>query len=327
MLSNASSVDVLCLKHMPDLRLLRYFVAVADNGSVSAAARAVHVGQPSVSRQLRILERAVGQDLLQRDGGPLRLTAAGRRFLPIARDLLHRHEIALSAARFGEGSSELTLVIAATLTTIIDVVAPFIVDTELGGIALEANEQVPEVAYQAVTSGEADLAMTNEPPPADLASFLVCRFPVLAYVGQGHPWSARRSVGLEELTDEPLITSLASGTRRVLGSLEGRGLSYQVAHNVTVPHVAQALAASGRGVAILSDDPRFGLHPVRIVDEGGLVTVAMYASWDRSHYAADIIERCALRLQRYCLEGWPPFEMDEWESDRVVGLRRSPINW
>jgi DNA-binding transcriptional LysR family regulator len=312
---------------MPELRLLRYFVAVADNGSVSAAARVIHVCQPSVSRQLRILERAVGVDLLQRDGGPLRLTAAGRRFLPIARDLLHRHEVALSVARFMEGSSDLTLVIAATPTTIIDVIAPFIADIDLGGVALEAIEQVPEVAYRAVTSGEADLAMTNEPPPPDLASFLVCRFPVFAYVGEGHPWSARRSVSLEELTDVPLITSLASGTRRVLGRLDGRDLSYQVAHNVTVPRVAQALAASGQGVAILSDDPRFDLHPVRIVDEGGLVTVAMYASWDRSHYAADVIESCALRLQRYCLEEWPPFKEDEGGADPVVGLRRSSVDW
>jgi len=310
---------------MPDLRLLRYFVAVADAGSVSGAARAVHVCQPSVSRQLRILERTVGTDLLQRDGGPLRLTAAGRRFLPIARDLLHRHEIALSVARFMETSNELTLVVAATLTTIIDVIAPFIAETDLDGVALEAIEQVPEVAYRAVTSGEADLAMTNEPPPADLASFLVCRFPVLAYVSRSHPWSARRSVGLEELTGVPLITSLASGTRRVLGSLDARGLSYQVAHNVTVPQVAQALAASGRGVAILSDDPRFDLHPLTITDESGLVTVAMYASWDRSHYAADVIESSALRLQRYCHEEWPPFDEHEGRRDPVVGLRRSAV--
>jgi len=308
---------------MPDLRLLRYFVAVAETGSVSAAARVVHVSQPSVSRQLRMLERSVGVELFQRDRGPLRLNAAGRRFLPIARDLLHRHETALSVANFADGSSDLTLVIAATRTTIYDVVAPFIAATDLGRVAVEAIEQVPETAYQAVTSGEADLAMTNESPPPDLASFLVCRFPVLAYVSKVHPWSARRSVGLEELTDVPLITSLASGTRRVLASIEARGLSYHVAHNVTVPHVAQALAASGRGVAILSDDPRFGLHPVKIIDEGGLVTVAMYASWDRSHYAADLIERCALRLQRYCLEEWPPFEEDQWRRDSVVGLRRS----
>ena len=311
---------------MPDPRLLRYFIEVADTGSVSAAARVVNVCQPSVSRQLRVLERAVGVDLFQREGGPLRLSAAGRRFLPIARDLLHRHEMALSVARFMEGSGDLTLVIAATPTTIIDVIAPFIAGTNLGGIALEAIEQVPEIAYQAVTSGEADLAMTNEPPPPELASFLVCRFPVLAYVSEGHPWSVRDSVGLEELAGVPLITSPASGTRRVLGSLETRGLSYRVAHNVTVPQVAQALAASGQGVAILSDDPRFGLHPIRITDENDLVTVAMYASWDRSHYAADLIERCALHLQRYCQDEWPPFAEDEGRSDPVVGLRRSPVS-
>ena len=267
----------------------------------------------------------MGAELFQRGTGPLRLNAAGRRFLPIARDLIHRHEIALSVTNFAEGASDLTLVIAATPTTIVDVVAPFIADTDLGRVAVEAIEHEPEIAYKAVTSGEADLAMTSEPPPPELVSFLVCRFPVLAYVDKGHPWAARGSVSLEDLTEVPLITSLASGTRRVLGRIEARGLSYRVAHDVTVPHVAQALAAAGRGVAILSDDPRFGLHPLRITDEGGLVTVAMYASWDRSHYAAETIELCALRLQRYCLAEWPPFEEDEWTRDSIVGLRQTPV--
>jgi hypothetical protein len=52
----------------------------------------------------------------------------------------------------------------------------------------------------------------------------------------------------------------------------------------------------------------------------------MYASWDRSHYAADVIESCTLRLQRYCLEEWPQFEEDEGRIDPVVGLRRSPVD-
>jgi DNA-binding transcriptional LysR family regulator len=310
---------------MPDPRLLRYFVAVAETGSVSAAAREVRVAQPSLSRQLRTLEAVVGVALFDRAGGRLRLTAGGRRFLVIARDLLHRHNSAVSATRFFEGVGELTLVVAATMTTIVDVIAPFIAEADLGGITLDARDERPEVAYEAVTRGEADVAMTNEPPPARLASFLVGSYPVLAYVADSHRWAGRRSVALDELASEPLISSPASGTRRVLESLHARGLSYGLAHETSVPQVAQALAAAGKGVAILSDDPRFGLRPLTIEVLGELVTVPMYASWDASHYAAGAIEQCAKRLQNYCVAQWPPLKpAPDAERAPLLGLRREP---
>ncbi|MGH3863111.1 LysR family transcriptional regulator, partial [Actinokineospora sp.] len=81
-----------------ELRTLRYLVAVADSGSVSAAAAVVHVAQPSLSRQLRGLEAELGVRLFTRDGGRLTLNAAGAQFLPVARDLLARADAAASVA-------------------------------------------------------------------------------------------------------------------------------------------------------------------------------------------------------------------------------------
>ena len=75
-----------------------YFVAVADAGSVSAAARVTHITQPSLSRQLRQLEKELGLELFTRQDGPLTLTPAGRQFLPAARDLLGRAEATRAAA-------------------------------------------------------------------------------------------------------------------------------------------------------------------------------------------------------------------------------------
>ena len=82
-----------------ELRTLGYFVAVADAGSVSAAAVAVHVTQPAISRQLRQLEHDLGVDLFVRSAGRLRLSAAGREFLPHARDVLRRADGARAVAR------------------------------------------------------------------------------------------------------------------------------------------------------------------------------------------------------------------------------------
>src|SRR5712692_10116414 len=83
-----------------ELRHLRYFVAVAEEGSVTLAAeRRLHTAQPSLSRQIRDLEAEVGAQLLVRSVRGIELTAAGRAFLDHARLALSQVEAAGEAAR------------------------------------------------------------------------------------------------------------------------------------------------------------------------------------------------------------------------------------
>jgi DNA-binding transcriptional LysR family regulator len=82
-----------------DLRLLRTFVRIAESGRISAAARALNLPQPTVSRQLRQLEHTAGVVLLRRDTHAMSLTAAGKRFLEDARELLGRAEVASERVR------------------------------------------------------------------------------------------------------------------------------------------------------------------------------------------------------------------------------------
>src|SRR6202035_4174471 len=86
--------------HGMELRHLRYFVAVADAGSLTvAAARKLHTSQPSLSRQIRDLEAEVGAQLLTRGARGIELTPAGRAFLDHARLVLWQVEAAADAAR------------------------------------------------------------------------------------------------------------------------------------------------------------------------------------------------------------------------------------
>ena len=83
-----------------ELRHLRYFVAVAEEGSLTLAAeRRLHTAQPSLSRQIRDLETEVGVQLLTRTARGIELTAAGRIFLDHARVALLQVEAAGEAAR------------------------------------------------------------------------------------------------------------------------------------------------------------------------------------------------------------------------------------
>src|ERR1700693_3770774 len=86
--------------HGMELRHLRYFVAVADAGSLTvAAARKLHTSQPSLSRQIRALEDEVGAQLLTRNARGIELTPAGRAFLDHARLVLSHVEAGVGAAR------------------------------------------------------------------------------------------------------------------------------------------------------------------------------------------------------------------------------------
>src|SRR6202522_3170121 len=83
-----------------ELRHLRYFVAVVEEGSLTTAAeRRLHTSQPSLSRQIRNLEHQVGAELLSRSVHGIELTAAGKAFLDHARLALMQVDAAVEAAR------------------------------------------------------------------------------------------------------------------------------------------------------------------------------------------------------------------------------------
>src|SRR6195256_5603349 len=95
-----------------ELRHLRYFVAVAEEGSLTVAAeRRLHTAQPSLSRQIRDLEYQVGVQLLTRSARGVELTAAGRAFLDHARLALAQVEAAGEAARRAARPAKITFAI------------------------------------------------------------------------------------------------------------------------------------------------------------------------------------------------------------------------
>ncbi|MGH6681209.1 MAG: LysR family transcriptional regulator, partial [Bradyrhizobium sp.] len=82
-----------------ELRHLRYFLAVAEEGSFTLAAERLHTAQPSLSRQIRDLEQEVGAELLVRGARGVELTAPGHAFLDHARMAIAQAETAVEAAR------------------------------------------------------------------------------------------------------------------------------------------------------------------------------------------------------------------------------------
>jgi DNA-binding transcriptional LysR family regulator len=295
-----------------ELRTLRYFVATVDAGSISAAALEVHVTQPSLSRQLRSLERALGVNLFVRGQRRLVLSAAGHAILPRARALIaDADRIRQEARLFAKGYLE-QVTIAAPTTTLTDVVSPFLA-------TLDPDDPVPSLREADGLSAEeslrlgADLVIVGSRPPAALASHPLPPLPLWAYLPRDHAWIGRDAIDLSELATETLLLLPTTHTSRkvVDAALTGRGLAADrvlVASNGTV---AQALVAAGRGVAVISDDPRFELDRVAVTVASASsgpepLSVRLYCAWDRAHPAASTVQSIAERIGEYTVAHYSP---------------------
>jgi DNA-binding transcriptional LysR family regulator len=290
-----------------ELRHVRYFLAVVDAGSVTAACPLVHVTQPSLSRQLRLFERDLGITLFTRSGGRLVLSAAGRQFVPVARDLARRVDATAEAAATLAAGRLQHIRIAAPGTTFTDVLAPFLATLDPDDPLPAVSEQHPQRIYATLRSG-ADLAIATELPPAGLAFQPLAVLPIWAYVPPEHDWAARGSITVAELVNKTLLLLTGDySPRRVLDqAVDQARLTYSSILEFGTPQVAQAVAAAGRGIAVVSEDPRFGLQPLDIIGTRGALNIKLYAAWDREHHAAVAIAALARRLSDYCVARYGP---------------------
>jgi DNA-binding transcriptional LysR family regulator len=183
-----------------ELRHLRYFVAVAEAGTFGRAAQRLHIAQQSLSAQIAALERLVGARLFDRDTRGARLTAAGRSFLPSARDVLARLDSAVAALRRTTGVLEL-----AFLTSTANYMLPAVVRA-IGSRRPLSTHDVPIAdLVEGLRAGRYDAAFTRPPLVPDLATRVLASEPVCAVLPVGHPLAARESLALADLADEPWV--------------------------------------------------------------------------------------------------------------------------
>lgn len=303
-----------------ELRVLEYFVAVSEHRTVSAAAESLFVTQPAVSRQITSLEKELGTALFSRTPAGMRLTPAGARFLPIAQDILWRSRTGTAVMR-GLSDESVDLVIACPPTVLRYVVAPFLAERRVP--VRDIREHPPEQVYRKVQDRRADVAIGTLTPPASLERHRVLEIPLKAqgldlFQGQGasaeqgplargggRPGSASRlgeSVELSHLEGLPLLVSRGgSALRQTLSEAsEQGGLALDLGDGVSSGTVAQALAAGGRGVAVVVEPPDFGLDSRRITRSGQPLMVRDWAAWDPAHYAAAEIRSLVGDLEEWC---------------------------
>jgi DNA-binding transcriptional LysR family regulator len=146
-----------------ELRHLRYFVSVAELGSVTRAAEKLFIAQPALSQQVRQLEEEIGARLLERLPRGVRLTAAGASFLEDARAILARAEQATVRARERHAGQRSTFRLSLAPTTTHSVLPAVLQRLRAQGVPaeLEAWEMITSQQVEALRNREIDLALSR----------------------------------------------------------------------------------------------------------------------------------------------------------------------
>ncbi len=202
------------------LSQLRTFLAVADDGSVRAAAVRLRVSQPSVSGSIAALSEEVGVALTERDGRGVRLSAGGRAFLPHAREALGLLEQGARLAQSAASEGYATVRIAAVYTAAEHLLPPLLraFREEHPGIPIELEIGNREHVLDLLGARAADIGIGGRTPDGgqfDGLRIAVNEHAVVA--APDHPLAGRERVPIAELAGETwLVREEASGTRRLV---------------------------------------------------------------------------------------------------------------
>ena len=248
-----------------ELRHLRYFVAVAEAGSLKLAAeKKLHTTQPSLSRQIRHLEREVGVPLFSRSTRGVELTAAGRVFLDHARVTLSQAETAVRSARQivtpAKPSFTLGFMIGHESTWVPR--ALHILRDKLPEVHVIISTQNSPQLAAAVAQGLIDVAfLRQEDGGPGLEYLLLVEEPLEVYLPKNHRLAHQPAIGLQEIAKEPFLnisgkalgpSGRAPALRLTIDRyLKNRGVLIRPSYEVDNLGTAMSLIAATSALALL----------------------------------------------------------------------------
>jgi DNA-binding transcriptional LysR family regulator len=244
-----------------EVRRLRVLRALADHGTVTAAAEVLHLTPSAVSQQLAALESEVGQELLERRGRRVAITSAGRLLLTHADLILTEVERAEDAMRLHADGTTGEVRIAAFSTAISLLVAPSLAALRAStpGLHLAVRDAEGHQAITQLLDGEVEFAIAVEhrgsPRPDDerLTRIPLYAEPFAALLPAHHPAAETGQVDLAGLaTDDWIMTSTGNPIRDVvLLACEQAGFAPRIAHHCDDYTAVAALVAAGAGVSLV----------------------------------------------------------------------------
>jgi LysR family transcriptional regulator, hca operon transcriptional activator len=277
-----------------ELRHLRYFVAVVEEGSLTIAAeRRLHTSQPSLSRQIRDLEYQVGAELLSRSVHGVELTAAGKAFLDHARLALMQVDAAVEAARKAAQPGRKTFAIGFQTGHEMNWLprAMHVLRDELKNIEIKISSDYSPDLAEALVRGRLDLAFLRVEPGYDLGYHVVDREPLIVLMPSDHRLTAKQAIHPRELVGEIFIggSNKATVLRAVTEDyLRRSGVDIKLDHGVDNLAMAISLVASTRGLALMPAYAK-NLLPWSVVSrplQGEVPTIDLAVGYSKSNISA-----------------------------------------
>jgi len=240
----------------PELRLVRYWVAVAEEGNITRAAERLHISQPALSAAIKQLEQQLGVALLDRSGRVVAVTDAGAVLLEQGRELLGHADRVVEAVRARDAAAVGRLRIGMSPTARYGVGPALLAACadRAPGVMLYPAEDTTGALLRDVRGGRLDLAVLFCHTGAEGIELRALRDePAVVHMRDDHPLAGRASVGLEELAEETFLVadSVESGgfTDRVLEMCRVRGFEPKTCPD-PYPDLGLQAVREGLGVVI-----------------------------------------------------------------------------
>jgi LysR family nitrogen assimilation transcriptional regulator len=241
-----------------DLKQLEYFVRVAELGSFTRASIALDIAQPALSRQVRLLEVELRQNLLIRNGRGVTTTEAGRLLLEHARGILHqvdRTREELDRVRGGL-TGRVALGLPPSLSKVLAVPLIRICRTALPEARLSIIEGLTVAMQELLVAGRLDIALLYNPTPSpDIdAGLLLEEDLFLIEAKKGSADNSAKPISLRDLAEVPLVIPSRPNAIRTLVEVEMANVGCRPTIALEIDGVAAILdlVADGAGCAVLS---------------------------------------------------------------------------
>jgi DNA-binding transcriptional LysR family regulator len=283
-----------------DLRQLRYFVAVAEELNFTRAAKRLHMAQPPLSTQIRLLEEDLGAVLFVRDKRHVHLTQAGHELLGRARAILAAAEDAKRTTRNASAGLTGRVAMGYTASAMFTERLPAALrrfTSARPAIELVLQEMTSMAQLDALRARSLDIGILRKPdiaPPAGLVIEPWYVAPLVAAVPRDHPLAARTVLRVTDLDDEPLLTYPRDAGIGlywpVLDMLARGGAKARIVREAREPSVMIGLVSAGIGIAIVPEDTRCirleGVVYVRIASKEAVST--LYVAYRKAETAGPV---------------------------------------
>jgi DNA-binding transcriptional LysR family regulator len=294
-----------------ELRQLRYFVEIADQGSFTKAAETLAIAQPALTTQIQKLEAEFGAQLFVRTTRGIVLTEVGVVALEQARRTIVAADATKRSAQLASEASGARLIAGFSR------IFPFLpiartvrrIRRERPNIKVELREMWSSEQIEALAAGALDVAFvhdTGAPVDHELVTVPVAEESVTAAIPDGHRLATRRQIALGELADEdfvaPAETTFGETVRdEVFAECRRAGFQPRVVQESSDVRILLGLVSAGLGVALLLSSSRDvkvrGVHYVSIVPRFGFRFAAMYRRGAAGTFLEPFLERIERPLQ------------------------------